>query len=205
MGKAALAGIFALAASASFAQTAADPAGAGRPANLCQELLAFMEAPPPPAPAPAPPAPAAKQEPAKEGVAPGSTETKSADAGPAKEGASSQEVTGQSGPATDAPDPNAPPAKGAKVADAPQKASVSAPVPTDAKSVSKQSVLSVAEAGKLAEANDIAACQTAARELRIAGVAVPPPLLALTALDLKYQSTAEPEGTGAGAAPAPQP
>ena len=40
----------------------------------------------------------------------------------------------------------------------------------------------------LASANDIAACQNAARELRLAGVAVPSPLLALAALDLQYQA-----------------
>ena len=56
-----------------------------------------------------------------------------------------------------------------------RKPACSAPVPTDAKSVSKESVLSVAEAGKLAEANDIAACQTAAGSSGLAGVAVPPP------------------------------
>lgn len=198
MEKAVLAGILALAASASFAQTAADPAGARGPANLCQELLAFMEAPPPAATAaPAAPAQVAKAEPAKDGVAPASAGAKAADTAAAgsaaKEGASSPQATGQSGPATDAPDPNVAGAKNVgKAEDAPQKASVSAPVPTDGKSVSKESVLSVAEAGSLAAANDIAACQTAARELRIAGVAVPSPLLALTALDLKYQSTTRP-------------
>jgi hypothetical protein len=199
MEKAVLAAILALAAPTAFAQSAADPAGARGPANLCQELLAFMEAPPPAATAaPAAPAQAAKAEPAKEGAAAASPGTGAADAAPAapagaaKEGASSQQATGQSGPATDAPDPNVTGAKVGKAEDAPQKASVSAPVPTDGKSVSKESVLSVAEAESLAAANDIAACQTAARELRIAGVAVPPPLLALTALDLKYQSTTRP-------------
>src|SRR5690606_35846002 len=71
MEKMVLAGIFALAASTTFAQTgpatspATDPAGAGGPANLCQELLAFMEAPPPEV-AEAPPAPtqAAEEDPA---------------------------------------------------------------------------------------------------------------------------------------------
>jgi hypothetical protein len=46
--------------------------------------------------------------------------------------------------------------------------------------------MSVADAEALAEANDIAACKEAAREMRLAGVAMPPPLLALTALDLKF-------------------
>ena len=81
---------------------------------------------------------------------------------------------------------------------------MSAPVPTDGKSVAKDSVLSVAEAEDLAGANDIAACQAAARELRLAGVAMPPPLLALAALDLQYQTTAGPQAPGAGEAPAPE-
>jgi hypothetical protein len=178
-----LAGIFALAASTSLAQTAADQAGAGRPANLCQELLAFMKAPPPEpaaaAAAPAKAAAAAESKPAASGQADAPK--------PAGESASSQEVTGQSGPATDAPDPNAPKPAAKDEQNAPQKASVSAPVPTDAKSVPKDSVLSVAEAEGLAGANDIAACQSATRELRLAGVAMPPPLLALAALDLQYQ------------------
>jgi hypothetical protein len=48
--------------------------------------------------------------------------------------------------------------------------------------------MSVADAEALAQAGDIAACRDATRKLRLAGVAVPPPLLALAALDLKYQT-----------------
>jgi hypothetical protein len=48
--------------------------------------------------------------------------------------------------------------------------------------------MSVADAEALAQAGDIAACRDATRKLRLAGVAVPPPLLALAALDLKYQA-----------------
>lgn len=128
------AGIFALSASTSLAQTgtapapadpaAAQQAGAGGPANLCQELVAFMNAPPPEAPAaPAKPAPA---------------------------------------------------------------------------STPKESVMSVTDAQALADTNDIAACQGAAKELRIAGVAMPPPLLALAALDLQYHQS------GAASPQAPQ-
>lgn len=184
MGKAVLAGIFALAATTSLAQTADDPAAAGRPANLCQELLAFVKAPPA--------AEAAKKEPGKKGGSTGGS-------------SSSQEVTGQSGPAHESPDPKAAAAAGGTAKDAPQKSGMSAPVPTDGESVPEKSVVSVAEAEELARANDIAGCQAAFRELRIAGVAVPPPLLALAALDLQYQSTAQPDAPAADTAPAPQP
>lgn len=204
MGKAVLAGMFAFAASASLAQTTADPADAGGPANLCQELLAYAKAPPAESATPAPPAKTAEKEPAEEGVAP---EAKTVDAEPAPggESESSQEVTNQSGVATEAPDPDAPGAnEGGTAEDAPQKNSMSAPVPTDGESVSKESVISVAEAEELAAANDIAACKTAVRELRLAGVAVPPPLLALGALDLQYQST-ELEAPASGTSPASQP
>ena len=81
MGKLVLAGIFTLAASASLAQTASTPdqAGAGGPANLCQELLAFMEAPPPePAAATAATAKAAEAKPAQEAAAPQSKEAAAA-------------------------------------------------------------------------------------------------------------------------------
>jgi hypothetical protein len=47
-------------------------------------------------------------------------------------------------------------------------------------------VVSVAEAEGLAGARNQIACRDAARKMRIAGVAMPPPLLALTALDPKF-------------------
>lgn len=192
MGKAVLAGIFALAASTALAQTDAtskpntvqEPAVSeqtrtGGPANLCQELLAFMTAPPPE------PAPAAAAAPAK----------------PAAESQSAQQATGQAGPAHEAPEPNANAAAGGKAPEpnanaaaggkaegAEKTSSLSAPVPKAPATTTKDSVLSIDEAEALASANDIAACQNAARELRLAGVAVPPPLLALTALNLQYQA-----------------
>jgi hypothetical protein len=55
----------------------------------------------------------------------------------------------------------------------------------------KESVLSLAEAEELANSNNLEACQEAGRRLRLAGVAVPPPLLALTALDLRFHQQAQ--------------
>ncbi|WP_244649351.1 hypothetical protein [Neoaquamicrobium sediminum] len=125
-----LAGMFVLSASASWAQTTTSPQPAapaaeaqtdevapqqGGPANLCQELVAFMKAPPP---EPAAPAGAAKsaEPPAQQSASAGQTAPsgKSAatqgttDADQAKadeETGSAQEITGQDGVATDAPKP----------------------------------------------------------------------------------------------------
>ncbi len=54
-------------------------------------------------------------------------------------------------------------------------------------STPKESVLSMEAAQQLADANDIAECQKTARKMRVAGVAMPPPLIALAALDIRYQ------------------
>lgn len=201
MGKVLLAGILTLAASASLGQTeSTSDQATGGPANLCQELLAFMQAPPPERTG-------AAAKPKQEGVA-ANAPSASGQASPqsSEKGSSSQEVSGQAGPAHESPDPKAKPVEGGTAQNAPQKSGVSAPVPTDATSTPKDSVLSIAEAAKLAEANDTAACQAAAKELRLAGVAMPPPLLALAALDLRYQSTAGPQALApeAGEAAAPK-
>ena len=205
-----LAGAFTLSISTCLAQTATPPAPASPqpaspmaaaatpqsgPANLCQEILGFMKAPPPDAPQAAdakktaqqakPPQPASSQQ-GSAGLA-GTTAT---DKGTSGDGGSNsaQAVTGQDGVATDAPDPSKDQADAGSVADAPQKESRAAPLPpADVTSTPKESVLSVEAAQQLADANDIAQCQKTAREMRVAGVAMPPPLIALAALDFQYQ------------------
>lgn len=237
-----LAGIFALSASTSLAQTDTAPAqaapepettapaqaapepeataptdpataSAGGPANLCQELLAFMKAPPPedaaaaakPAAEPAKPgeqqAAPAQQEAAGQEEAPagedasalaGTTQSgEGATAKPEEGTNSAQEVTGQDGVATDAPEePGDEKVAAGSVANAPQKESRAAPLPpADVASTPKETVMTVEAAEQLATANDIAACQDMARQMRVAGVAMPPPLIALAALDLQYQQT----------------
>ena len=85
-----------------------------------------------------------------------------------------------------------------------QKGSIAAPVPpADVKSTPKESVLDMAKAEELAAGNDIAACQKTAREMRVAGVAMPPPLMALAALDLQYHPKPG-AAAPASATPAPQ-
>jgi hypothetical protein len=124
---------------------------------------------------------------------------------PAQTG-SAQEVTGQRGVATDSPAPNNAKVATGTATGAPQKESRAAPLPPDdVTSTPKESVITIEKAEELAAANDIAVCQKTAREMRLAGVAMPPPLLALAALDLKFQQNAEPAVPPAGAgSPAPQ-
>ena len=101
-----LAAIVALTASASFTQieVTAQNAGNAGPANLCQELVAFMKAPPP---EPAQPSQATAK----------------------KDSGSAQEASGQSGPAHAAPEPNPTRATETGANDAQEKSGLSAPVP----------------------------------------------------------------------------
>jgi hypothetical protein len=210
-----LAGGFALAASTVFAQ-----AGSAAPAALCQELVAFMKAPPVEA-APAKAGEAAKADdktdakageaakpddkaaakPDDKAEAPAAPAKTEAEANAAVEkdgeqGDSAQDASGQSGPAHQAPEEGSESASSkAEPAEqnAPLKSGLSAPVPKEPTSTPKESVMTVAEAEALAGANDIAACRDAGRKLRVAGVAVPSPLLALIALDLQYQTREAPQ------------
>jgi hypothetical protein len=60
----------------------------------------------------------------------------------------------------------------------------------DSTSTPKDAVIDMAKAEELAATNDIGACHKVAREMRVAGVPMPPPLVALAALDLKYHNQA---------------
>jgi hypothetical protein len=219
-----LAGMFAFSASTCLAQTtpASQPASppavqkpaaqqAG-PANLCQEILLFMKSPPPEAaasPGAAKPATTEKQAaPAKSGAAQQgsstSAGTSATDRNASKDGGSgsAQAVTGQDGVATDAPDPDKDKADSGSVANAPQKESRAAPVPpADVTSTPRESVLTMEAAQQLADAGDVAQCQKMARKMRVAGVSMPPPLIALAALDLQHQqksgAATDPSGSAA--------
>lgn len=160
-----------------------------------------MTAPPPAAAAPAKAAgdtkpatdakpPAAAKETVEAKGAPASGQAVEPKA-PDKTG-SAQEISGQSGPAHGAPEPNPKQAAQGNVQNAPQTSSMSAPVPTERSAPPKESVIAVADAQALAASNDLEACQGAARKLRLAGVAMPPPLIALTALDLRFHRTGAP-------------
>lgn len=166
----------------------------GSPANLCQEMLAFMKSPPPEAVVPA----AAKK------PAAGATQGTTGPHDPAKSqdgSGSAQKITGQSGVATDAPEPGRDGAASGSANNAPQKESRAAPLPpANATSTPKEFVLTIDAAERLAEANDIAQCQKAARHMRVAGVAMPAPLIALAALDMQYQHKEEAPAARSGPA-----
>jgi hypothetical protein len=72
---------------------------------------------------------------------------------------------------------------------APQPAAPAAPAGPTAP---KPSPAAVEKAKAAAAGNDIAGCRSATQEMRRAGVALPPPLIALAGLELKYHQAAQP-------------
>ncbi|MEE7456701.1 hypothetical protein MPAR168_01175 [Methylorubrum populi] len=166
-------------------QPAPAPVAAGKPANLCQELVAFVKAPEPANKAAATPPqqatavsnPSGKTEGAKPS---GSSEPQKTSglSGPTNEGGSGPAP----GPATNAASGNPADNHNAKanaLAKSPPPPAAPAPAPKPDPAV-------VEKIEAAAGANDLAACRAAARSMRLAGVALPPPLLALSALDPKF-------------------
>jgi hypothetical protein len=207
----------ALIAPSAFAQDAA-PAPSAGPANLCQELVAFVKKPE-----------EKKQEaatPASQATAISNPSVKS-EGQPSASGAQPQQSAGLSGPpSTQAKAPGS---------DAPAPAPVPAAPASDAKSVDAKSVRDdkstggdktlkdgmavlaqanaaaknppppappapspkpdealIAKIDAAAAANDQATCRAAARTMRVAGVIMPPPLLALSALNPKFFAGSQP-------------
>lgn len=165
------------------APPAAAPVAAGKPANLCQELVAFVKAPEPANKAAATPPqqatavsnPSGKTEGAKPGGASEPQKT-SGLSGPTNENGSGPAP----GPATASGNPaDNPNAKANALAKNPPAPAAPAPAPKPDPAV-------VERLEAAAAANDLAGCRAAARSMRLAGVALPPPLLALSALDLKF-------------------
>jgi hypothetical protein len=166
-----------LLASPSFAQEAAPPVVAAGPANLCQELLAFVTAPE-----------AKKQEaatPQSQATAVSNPSGKS-DGKPSVSGGEPQQKSGLSG-ATGSNDTVAPGDRKATLAQA-NAAAKTAAAPAASPPPPKPDAATVAGIEAAAAGNDQAACRAAARTMRKAGVPMPPPLLALAALDLKFQT-----------------
>ncbi|AWN42024.1 hypothetical protein DK389_17890 [Methylobacterium durans] len=192
--------IAALAAAAILVPGAASAqAGSGKPANLCKELVAYVH---PPAPPPAAAAPAGQ--PAAPGGQPAAASGQSAAPG------------GQPAPAVQAPQPGQPSAGASPAAgETQQKSGLSGPVPQSGPGAAGPQGTAQAEAkpaapppaapatpapppplkptpemiervDAAARDNNIAACRDAARQMRVAGIPMPAPLLALSALDLKF-------------------
>jgi len=156
------------------AQESGPAAPTGRPANLCQELLAFVKQPEP--------AKAAAATPPQQATAV-SNPSGASQGTPSSAGGDVQQKSGLSGPTpvgsphqtgTDAQ--RGPASQAAK--DAPTAAKP-APAP-------HPDAATVATVEAAAAADDQLGCRSAARTMRVQGVALPPPLLALAALDPKF-------------------
>ncbi|KQT45359.1 hypothetical protein ASG52_14410 [Methylobacterium sp. Leaf456] len=207
-------GALALSVGVAAAQDAAPPVPEpGKPANLCQELVAFVKQPEPSKQAAATPTqqatavsnPSGKTEGGKPSDAAG-TEKSAGLSGTVTDGAKAE---GDKGAAAKSPEAQA---AEAKAADAKAAEAKAVEGKLDAKTVNPatdpraranaeakappapgtpgpgpkpdQATLEKIEAA--AAANDLPACRSAARAMRVAGVVMPPPLLGLSALDLKY-------------------
>ncbi|KQQ20373.1 hypothetical protein [Methylorubrum extorquens] len=185
----------ALLASPAMAQDASPSAPAtlqtsGKPANLCQELVAFVKQPEPANKAAATPPQQATAVSNPSGKTEGG---KPADGGEPQKtsglsGAVSETGNGPApGAATNNPKPEAaagnpadnPNAKANALAKNPPPPAPPAPAP-------KPDPATIEKIEAAAGANDLAACREAARSMRVAGIVLPPPLLALAALDLKF-------------------
>ncbi|MCJ2037340.1 hypothetical protein [Methylobacterium sp. J-068] len=174
-----------LIATSAFAQ---DAAPAGGPANLCGELLAFVKKPE-----------EKKQEaatPPAQATAISNSSGKS-DAQPSASGGQPQQNSGLSGPVNaqaKAPtsDTRAPVSAGNTVL-AQANAAAKSPAPPGAPAPSpKPDEALIARIDAAAAANDQVACRAAARAMRVAGVIMPPPLLALAALNPKFYVGTQP-------------
>jgi hypothetical protein len=180
------------------------------PANICQELIAFLQPPPAPAAAGAAPAVQAQAQTQAQSAAAGAPQASpaqqtavaapqqstapSGSAQPSGQGAPTQ--SGLSGPTpqgttqgTSGPQASGQSPTVTQPQPAPPAAAPAAPAGPQAP---KPSPAAVEKAHAAAGSNDIAGCRSAAQEMRRAGVALPPPLIALAGLDLKYHQAAQP-------------
>ncbi|MER2264532.1 hypothetical protein [Methylobacterium oxalidis] len=178
-------------------------AGTGKPANLCQELVTFVH-PPAPAPAPAPAggqptpavqAPTSGQPSGGASAAAGETQQKSGLSGPVTQtgpGAAGPQGAAQAGQGAAQPAQGAaPPAQGAAQPGAQAEAKPAAPPPAAPAAAApppppKPTPEMIERVDAAARDNNISACRDAARQMRVAGIPMPAPLLALSALDPKF-------------------
>ncbi len=140
-------------------ETSQAQGAAGRPANICQELVTYLEQQAAKkAEGGQQGAPQAAQQPAKP------QQPAQAAQQPAPSGANPS--TGQTAPAVDKPQ---------------HSSGQAAPIPHDGKA-SEGPTIPIEQARAMKESKDLRACQEATRRLRKAGIALPPSLLALAAL-----------------------
>ena len=166
--------------------------GSGKPANLCQELVNFVRQPVEAVKADSTPKSLA---PAVQATKPGDTPAKASDAAGAPQTADG--VSGQatsSGPGASGPQGEAQ-NKAAPAGSTATAAAPSAPPPAPAASPSPPAPQASPEAIQTIEAaaanNDLSGCRAAAQQMRRAGVVMPAPLLALSAMNIRLLEAAQ--------------
>ena len=164
--------------------------GAGKPANLCRELVAFVQQPDP--------AVRSDVQPAQLSTAVQAPKQGSEEAKPSASAGAPQNTSGQSGQIPNA-GPGAAGPQGTAQNTAPSGATANLaanaqtppsaqgePVPKappTAPSTPKPSPEAIQQVEKAASRNDLRGCRAVAQQMRRAGVAMPAPLLALSALN----------------------
>lgn len=156
------------------------PGRTGKPADLCQELVAYLKQPNPNQP------PAAGTAPAGDAKADPKLTTavqapKSGEQPPKAAGDGAPTESGLTGPVPNKVGQGAPGPQGAE-----QKTGAPAQSPPAPTVASTQGKVTLEQAEGLAAAHDLPGCRDATQTLRRAGAPLPAALIALGALDLKY-------------------
>jgi len=165
----------------------------GTPANLCQELVSFVHQPDPSQGSDAPPPQLATAVSAKKDDAPS---VKPGDAAGAAQQASGQsgQITssgpGAAGPQGEAQNKAAPAGTTATAAGPPKTPSSAGAAASSTPDAHKPTPENVQQVEAAAASNDLLGCRAAAQKMRRAGVVMPGPLLALSALDPKLMERA---------------
>jgi hypothetical protein len=176
-----------------------EPSGQGGPANICQELIAFVQPAPPADASPGAQTQAHPQSQAGGGAPEPRQSLQTAVTAPpqSKPAADAARASGQ-GPPTQAGISGTTPRATSYGTAGPQAEGQRSfvtqpqPAPPNATTTPKPTPAMVAKAQAAAAGNDVAACRSVAQDMRRAGVAMPPALIALAGLDLEYHPPAQP-------------
>ena len=166
------------------------------PANICGELVTFLQ-PKPPAPAAPPGQAPAAQASGQSGPVPQGQNAPAAQSsgGPALQGANAPAVQAATPPPSAvAQSGGSGPVAAGQGPPAPQASGISAPVPKEQTAPTPKPVMTLEEAQALAGSNDLRACQNAAQKMRRAGVPLPPHLIALAGLKPELLQAGQPPG-----------
>ena len=170
------------------AQETGAAARTGPPANLCQELLAFVKQPDPSQGSDAPPPQLATAVSAKKDDTPSAKPGDGAGAAQQASGQSGQITSsgpGAAGPQGDAQNKAAPAGTTATAAGPPKSSSSAVAAASSTPDAHKPTPENVQQVEAAAAGNDLLGCRAAAQKMRRGGVVMPGPLLALSALDPK--------------------